>query len=60
MIKYEFARAYLQNNNPAQAIVALDQAISIYPDYTEAILLLDESILEMGTPSLSLPQCSIC
>jgi tetratricopeptide (TPR) repeat protein len=40
LIKYQLGRAYLQNNNPNQAKVALDQAISINPNYDDANLLL--------------------
>jgi len=39
-VKYKLARAYLQNNNMNQAKVALDQAVSINPDYDDAVLLL--------------------
>ena len=39
LIKYQLARAYLQNNNTNQATVALDQAISISPNYDDAIVL---------------------
>lgn len=39
LVKYELARAYLQNNSLNQAKVVLDQAISINPNYAEAILL---------------------
>ena len=48
VIKYELARAYLQNNNPSQAAVALNQAIAAYPDYTEAILLLGQINIRNG------------
>jgi tetratricopeptide (TPR) repeat protein len=39
LIKYQLARAYLTSNNTNQATVALDQAISISPNYDDAILL---------------------
>ena len=42
LIKYQLARAYLQNNNMNQATVALDQAVSINPNYDDAILLLGQ------------------
>ena len=48
LIKYELARAYLKNNNLNQAKVALDQAISINPNYADAILLLAEINLRSG------------
>jgi tetratricopeptide (TPR) repeat protein len=47
-IKYQLARAYLKNNNTNQAKVALDQAISTNPNYTDAILLLAEINLRSG------------
>ena len=40
LIKYELARAYLKNNNMNQAKVALDQVVSLNPNYDDAILLL--------------------
>jgi tetratricopeptide (TPR) repeat protein len=42
LIKYKLAGAYLQNNNINQATVMLDQAVSINPDYDDAVLLLAE------------------
>jgi len=48
LIKYELARAYLKNNNMNQAKVALDQAISINPNYDDANLLLAEINLSTG------------
>jgi tetratricopeptide (TPR) repeat protein len=48
LIKYQLARAYLKNNNPNQAKVALDQAVSISPNFTDAILLLAETNLRAG------------
>ena len=42
LIKYKLAGAYLQNNNISQATVMLDQAVSINPDYDDAVLLLAE------------------
>src|SRR5438094_1755638 len=40
LVKYKLARAYLANNNANQAKLALDQAVSINPDYDDAVLLL--------------------
>src|SRR5438093_1766190 len=40
VIKYKLARAYLANNNANQAKLALDEAVSINPDYDDAVLLL--------------------
>jgi len=48
LIKYELARAYLKKNNMNQAKVVLDQAISINPNYAEAILLLADINLRSG------------
>ena len=48
LIKYQLARAYLQNNNTNQAKVALDQAISTNPNYDDAILLLAQINVHTG------------
>jgi tetratricopeptide (TPR) repeat protein len=48
LIKYGLAGAYLANNNLNQAKIVLDQAISINPNYTDAILLLAEINLRSG------------
>jgi tetratricopeptide (TPR) repeat protein len=48
LIKYQLARAYLKNNNSNQAKVALDQAISISPNFADAIVLLAETNLRSG------------
>lgn len=48
LIKYQLARAYLKNNNMNQAKVVLDQAISINPNFADAILLLAETNLLSG------------
>src|SRR5438270_3455942 len=48
LIKYELARAYVKNNNMNQAKVVLDQAISISPNYADAILLLADINLRSG------------
>jgi tetratricopeptide (TPR) repeat protein len=48
LIKYQLACAYLKNNSPNQAKVALDQAISINPNYDDAILRLAEINLRSG------------
>jgi tetratricopeptide (TPR) repeat protein len=39
-VKYKLARAYLVNNNINQAKLALEQAVSINPDYDDAVQLL--------------------
>ena len=48
LIKYELAGAYLKNNGLNQAKVALGQAISINPNYADAILLLADINLRSG------------
>jgi tetratricopeptide (TPR) repeat protein len=48
LIKYELARTYLGNNNMNQAKMVLDQAISLNPNYTDAILLLADINLRSG------------
>ena len=47
-IKFKLGRAYLQNNNVNQAKVALDQAVSLNPDYDDAVLLLAQVNLSTG------------
>ena len=48
LIKYKLAGANLQNNNINQAKVALDQAVSLNPDYDDAVLLLAQVNLSTG------------
>ena len=48
LIKYKLARAYLQSSNMSQAIVVLDQAVSINPAYDDAVLLLGQVNLATG------------
>lgn len=48
LIKYQLARAYLQNNNMNQATVVLNQAVSINPDFDEAVILLAQVNLGTG------------
>ena len=47
-IKYQLARAYLQNDNAPQATASLNQAVELNRDYAEAILLLGEVNLRNG------------
>ena len=47
-VKYRFAQACLQDNKPAQAATALDQALAVNPNYAEAILLRAEVNLRTG------------
>jgi tetratricopeptide (TPR) repeat protein len=48
VVKYNLARAYLQNKNLAQATAALEQAVAANPKYTEAVLSLGELNLRSG------------
>src|SRR6266404_4682840 len=48
LIKYKLAGANLQNNNINQAKLALDQAVSLNPNYDDAVLLLAEVNLSTG------------
>src|SRR5205814_10027235 len=50
LIKYLLASAYLQYKNMNQAKVALDQAVSINPNYDDAVLLLAQVNLSTGHP----------
>jgi tetratricopeptide (TPR) repeat protein len=50
IIKCQLARAYLHDDDPTQAIVALNQALARNPDYKDAILLLGQANLRMGAP----------
>ena len=47
-IKHQLAHAYLQDGKTVQAARALDQAIAVNPDDTEAVLLLGEVNLRTG------------
>ena len=58
--KYELGRAYLQNDNPTQAIVELNQALVLNPDYVDAILFWVKQIFAPVMRSPSLPPCSTC
>jgi tetratricopeptide (TPR) repeat protein len=48
IIKYELAGAYFKDNNIAQATLALDQAVSINPNYADAVLLLAQINIAVG------------
>jgi len=48
IIKYELARAYLENKNMNQAAMALDKAVSLNPNYDDAILMLAGINLRTG------------
>ena len=48
LIKYQLASAYLRNNSPNQAKMAFEQAISINPNFDDAILRLAEINLRSG------------
>jgi tetratricopeptide (TPR) repeat protein len=46
--KFELARAYLQTKKMNEAAVALDQAVSLNPNYDDAVLLLGQINLATG------------
>jgi tetratricopeptide (TPR) repeat protein len=48
LVKYKLAGAYLQNKNINQATAALDQALSVNPNYDDAVLLLAQLNLATG------------
>jgi tetratricopeptide (TPR) repeat protein len=48
IIKYQLARAYFKNNNTNQAKAALDQVVSLNPNYDDAVLLLATINLNTG------------
>jgi tetratricopeptide (TPR) repeat protein len=48
IIKYQLARAYFKNKNTNQAKVALDQVVSLNPNYDDAVLLLAGINLNTG------------
>jgi tetratricopeptide (TPR) repeat protein len=55
VINYRLAQAYIQNNNPSQAMIALGHAIAAKPDYLDAILLRAELDLQAGNAGLVIP-----
>src|SRR5438477_640777 len=42
LLKYQLAQAYVRDNNMSQATLVLDQAVSINPNYSDAVLLLGQ------------------
>jgi tetratricopeptide (TPR) repeat protein len=48
VVRYQLARAYLRNDSPSEAIVALNQALALNPDYVDALLLLGEADVRVG------------
>ena len=48
IIKYELARAYLQNKNMNQAAMAVDKAVSLNPNYDDAVFLSGQINLATG------------
>jgi len=48
LIKYQLAQAYVRDNNMSQATLALDQAVSISPNYDDAVLLLGQINVATG------------
>jgi tetratricopeptide (TPR) repeat protein len=51
-IKYQLARAYVRDQNRAQAQAVLNQAIAAKPDYADAILLLAQLDVESGNANI--------
>ncbi|HMC27829.1 MAG TPA: tetratricopeptide repeat protein, partial [Verrucomicrobiae bacterium] len=54
LIKYQLALAYIQGRNTTQAISELEQAITIAPNYVEAIVLLAQLRLRAGDPQFAI------
>src|SRR5215475_1369666 len=48
LLKYQLAQAYVQDHNMGQATLALDQAVSISPNYDDAVLLLGQINVATG------------
>jgi tetratricopeptide (TPR) repeat protein len=48
LLKYQLAQAYVRDNNMSQATLALDQAVSISPNYDDAVLLLGQINVATG------------
>ncbi|MGI8602946.1 MAG: tetratricopeptide repeat protein [Verrucomicrobiales bacterium] len=48
VVQYHLARAFLQGNQLAEGVAALNNAVTANPDYTEAVLLLAEINLRKG------------
>jgi len=48
LLKYELGRAYLRNDSPTQAVLALSQGVALNPDDTEAVMLLAEVKIRTG------------
>src|SRR5207248_946924 len=54
LIKYQLALTYIQGRNTTQAISELEQAITIAPNYVEAIVLLAQLRLRAGDPQFAI------
>lgn len=48
LLKYQLAQAYVRDHNMSQATLALDQAVSISPNYEDAVLLLGQINVATG------------
>ena len=48
LLKYQLAQAYVRDHNMSQATLALDQAVSISPNYDDAVLLLGQINVATG------------
>ena len=52
LINYNLGQAYFVDNNFTQAAAALNDALRVKPDYTDAIVLLAQTNLQIGKPEL--------
>jgi tetratricopeptide (TPR) repeat protein len=48
LLKYQLAQAYVRDHNMSQAALALDQAVSISPNYDDAVVLLGQINVATG------------
>jgi tetratricopeptide (TPR) repeat protein len=55
LVSYQLARGYFAQNNLVQAAGALNDALTVKPDYTQAILLQAKIQLKEGKPALVIP-----
>ena len=58
VINYELAQAYLIDNNVDAARTALEDAVNVKPDYTDAVLLLAQTNLQQGQPQAAIAPLS--
>ena len=58
VVNYELAEAYLIDNNVDAAANALRDAVSVKPDYADAVLLLAQTNLQQGKPQAAIAPLS--